>query len=131
MQVDEICNGAAAPDLLRTPPGEEAGAKENPSENNDNAEDNEATENEDEEEAASVSLGKRRRVRRKWTVIREWDGTQFLAAELEANIRRVATERMEESSLVEWQSTRVKPAKSVGLWCLSKAYVKDFVTNIS
>ncbi len=44
MQVDEICNWAAALDPPRTPPREEAGANEIPSENNDNAEDNEATE---------------------------------------------------------------------------------------
>jgi hypothetical protein len=79
MQVDEIRNEAAAPDPPCTPPSEVAGANENPSEYNDNAEENEATEDEDEEESASVGSGKRRRfakngrVRKKWTVIREWD----------------------------------------------------------
>ncbi len=125
MQVDGICNEPAAPDPPRTPPREEAGANENPSENNDNAEEIEATENEDEEDAASVGSGKRRRARRKWTVIGEWDANQFLAAKLEANILRVTTERMEESGLVEWPSIRAKPTRSIGLWCLCKAYVKD------
>ncbi len=47
MEVDEIWNEVAAPDPPRTPPREDAGANENPSENNDNAEENEATEDED------------------------------------------------------------------------------------
>ena len=122
MQVDEICNEPPAPDPPRTPPREEAGANENPSEINDNAEENEATEDEDEEESASVGSGKRRRVSKEWTLLQEWDATQFLASELEAKILRVATERMEESGLVEWPSTRVKPTKSIGLWCLCKSY---------
>jgi len=125
MQVDEICNEPPAPDPPRTPPREEAGANENPSEINDNAEENEATEDEDEEESASVASGKRRRVSKEWTPLEEWDATQFLASELEAKILRVATERMEESGLVEWPSTRTKPGKSIGLWCLCKSYVKD------
>jgi hypothetical protein len=61
MQVDEICNEPAAADPPRTPPLEEAGINENPSEIDDNAEENEETKNEDEEESASVDLGKRRR----------------------------------------------------------------------
>jgi hypothetical protein len=125
MQVDEICNKPAAADPPRTPPREEACANENPSENNDNAEENEETENEDEEESASVGSGKRRRVHRKWTVIGEWDANQYLAAEIEVHVLRVATEQMEESGFVDWPSTRVKPAKSICLWCLCKAYVKD------
>jgi hypothetical protein len=125
MQVGSICNADAAPDPPRTPPREEAGANENPSEINDNAEENEATEDEDEEESASVGSGKRRRVSKEWTLLQEWDATQFLASELEAKILRVATERMEESGLVEWPSTRAKPTKSIGLWCLCKSYLKD------
>jgi hypothetical protein len=122
MQVDEICNEPPAPDPPRTPPREEAGANENPSEINDNAEENEASEDEDEEESASVGSGKRRRARRKWTVLGHWDACHYIASELDANILRVATERMEESGLVEWPSTRVKPTKSIGLWCLCKSY---------
>ncbi len=125
MQVDSICNADAAPDPPRTPPREEAGANENPSEINDNAEENEATEDEEEEESASVASGKRRRVSKEWTPLEEWDATQFLASEIDAKILRVATERMEESGLVEWPSTRAKPGKSIGLWCLRKSYVKD------
>ncbi len=67
------------------------------------------------EESPSVGLGKRRRVRKQWTVLREWDATQYLASEIEANILRVATERMEESCLVEWPSTRAKLTRSIGL----------------
>ncbi len=43
MQVGAICNADAAPDPPRTPPREEAGANEHPSENLGNAEDREAT----------------------------------------------------------------------------------------
>ena len=50
MQVDSICNADAAPDPPRTPPRKEAGANEFPSEINDDAEENEATEDDDEEE---------------------------------------------------------------------------------
>jgi hypothetical protein len=127
MQVYEICNEPAAADPPRTPPREQAGANENPSEINDNAKENEATENEDEEESASVGLGKHRRLCKQWTVLGEWDATQYLqvASEIEANILRVATEQMEESGLVEWPSTRAKPTRSIGLWCLCRAYVKD------
>ncbi len=57
MQVNGICNEAAAADPPRTPLREEASANENPSENNDNAEDNEATGNEDEEDSACVTSG--------------------------------------------------------------------------
>ncbi len=121
MQVCAICNENAAADPPRTPPREEAGANENLIENNDNAGENEATENEDEEESASVGSGKRRRVRWTWTIIGEWDACQFLASEIDAHILRIATERMEESGLVEWPSTRAKLAKSIGVWCLSKA----------
>ncbi len=64
---------------------EEAGANENPSENNDNAKENQATENEDGEESAGVGSGKRRRVLLKWTVIGEWDVNQYLAAEIMRN----------------------------------------------
>ena len=102
MQVDSICNADAAPDPPRTPPHEEAGANENPSENNDNAEDNDASEDEeDEEAAASVVSEKRRRVCQKWSVLGDWDASQLLASEIDANILLVATERMEESGLVE------------------------------
>jgi hypothetical protein len=96
MQVDEICNEAAAPDPPRTLPREETGANENPNDNNDNLEDREATEDGDEEEAAIVCSGKRRRVRKKWTVIGEWHANQFLASEIEARILRIATGRMED-----------------------------------
>ena len=120
MQVDEICNEPPAPDPPRTPPREEAGANANPSEINDNAEENEATEDDDEEESESVCSEKYRRVRKEWTLLEEWDANQYLASELEANILRVATARMEESGLVEWLSTRAKPGRSIGLWCTSK-----------
>ena len=89
MQVGSICNADAAPDPPRTPPSEDAGANENPSEINDIAEENEATEDEDEEESASVGSGKRRRARQQWSVLGEWDADQFLTSELEANILRV------------------------------------------
>ncbi len=125
MQVDEICNEPPVPDPPRTPPREEAGANANPSEINDNAEEYEATEDEDDEESESVGSEKRRRVSREWRVLGDWDPVQLLPSEIEANILRVATERMEESGLVEWPSTRVKPGKSIGLWCLRKLYVKD------
>ena len=125
MQVDEICNEPPAPDPPRTPPRKEAGANEFPSEINDDAEENEASEDDDEDESASVGSGKRRRVRRKWTVIGDWDAGHYIPSELDANILRVATERMEESGLVEWPSTRVKPTRSIGLWCLGKSYLKD------
>jgi hypothetical protein len=129
MQVGSICNADAAPDPPRTAPHEEAGANENLSEINDNTEENEATEDEDEEESASVGSGKRRRVRKEWTLLEEWDVNQYLATELEANILLVATARMEESGLVEWPSTRAKPGRSIGLWCLCKSYVKDSGQN--
>ncbi len=54
MQVGSICNADAAPDPPRMPPREEAGANDNPSEINDNAEENGATEDEDEDESASI-----------------------------------------------------------------------------
>ncbi len=78
MQVGSICNADAAPDLPPTPPSEEAGANEYPSEINDNAEENEATEDEDEEESASVGSGKRRRARRQWSVLGDWDAISSL-----------------------------------------------------
>jgi hypothetical protein len=99
MQVGSICNADAAPDPPRTPPREEAGANENPSEINDNAEENGATQDEDEDESASVVSEKRRRVRRKWSVLGDWDAGQLLASVIDANILWVATERMEESGL--------------------------------
>ena len=96
MQVDVICNADAAADPPRTPPREEASANENTSEKNDDSKENDATENEYAEKSASVGSGKRRRVRKKWTVIGEWHANQFLASEIEARILRIATGRMED-----------------------------------
>ncbi len=76
MPVRSMCSADAAPDTPRTPPREEAGANKIPSEINDNAEENEATEDEDEEEYESVGSEKRRRVRREWTVLGHWDADQ-------------------------------------------------------
>ncbi len=120
MQVGSICNADAAPDPPRTPRREEAGPNENPNDINHSAKENEATEDEDEEESASVGSGKRRRACRQWSVLGDWDADQFITSEIDANILRVATERMEESGLVEWPSTRVKPTRSICLWCLCK-----------
>jgi len=125
MQVASMCSADAAPDTPRTPPREEAGANENPSEINDNAKEFLETDEEDEEDSESVGSAKQRRVRREWTVLGEWDPVQLLATEIEADILQLATTRMEESGLVEWPSTRQKPGKSIGLWCLKKSYVKD------
>ncbi len=47
-------------------------------------------EDEEEGEAAMDCSDKRKKQRRKWTVIRRWDANELLASEIEAEVLRMA-----------------------------------------
>ena len=100
----------------RTPPREEHdGENPNADEVQQEEEDEEQEEDEEEEEPERQ---KKIRGRRKWEVLQSRDRNALLDSEINAEVLRNATEKMEESGLVEWPSAR-SAAKTLGLWTLS------------
>ena len=111
MEVSAVCGTPP-----RTPPREELdGANPNADEVQQEEEDEEQEEDEEEEEPERQ---KKIRGRRKWEVLQSWDRNALLDSEINAEVLRIATEKMEESGLVEWPSAR-SAAKTLGLWTLS------------
>ena len=111
MEVSAVCGMPP-----RTPPREEHdGENPNADEVQQEEEDEEQEEDEEEEEPERQ---KKIRGRRKWEVLQSWDRNALLDSEINAEVLRIATEKMEESGLVEWPSAR-SAAKTLGLWTLS------------
>ena len=111
MEVSAVCGTPP-----RTPPREDHdGENPNADEVQQEEEDEEQEEDEEEEEPERQ---KKIRGRRKWELLQSWDRTALLDSEINAEVLRIATEKMEESGLVEWPSAR-SAAKTLGLWTLS------------
>ena len=110
MEVSAVC--ATPP---RTPPEERR--RENPDADEVQQEEEDEEQEEDEEEE-EPERQKKIRGRRKWEVLQSWDRNALLDSEINAEVLRIATEKMEESGLVEWPSAR-SAAKTLGLWTLS------------
>ncbi len=108
MEFDEICNEDAAPGPPHTPPREDAGGNENPSENNDNAKENEEShcDDEDEEESASVDSQSAGGIAGNGQSSETGMPISSLRPKsMPINqVLSIATQRMEESCLVEWPS---------------------------
>ena len=60
----------------------------------------------EEEEEEEEDRPRKVRGRRKWEVLHTWDRTALLDTEINADILQRATEKMEQSGLVEWPSSR-------------------------
>ena len=99
MEVSAVCGTPP-----RTPPREEHdGENPNADEVQQEEEDEEQEEDEEEEEPERQ---KKIRGRRKWELLQSWDRNALLDSEINAEVLRIATEKMEESGLVEWPSAR-------------------------
>ena len=90
MEVSAVCGTPP-----RTPPREEHdGENPNADEVQQEEEDEEQEEDEEEEEPERQ---KKIRGRRKWEVLQSWDRNALLDSEINAEVLRIATEKMEES----------------------------------
>jgi hypothetical protein len=78
----------------------------------------------EEEEEEEEDRPRKMRGRRKWEVLRTWDRTALLDTEINADILQSATEKMEQSGLVEWPAARTSQ-KTLGLWTLLHSYRRD------
>lgn len=117
MEVSAVCGTPP-----RTPPREEHdGENPNADEVQQEEEDEEQEEDEEEEEPERQ---KKIRGRRKWEVLQSWDRNALLDSEINAEVLRIATEKMEESGLVEWPSAR-SAVKTLGLWTLAHSYTRE------
>jgi hypothetical protein len=67
---------------------------------------------------------KKTRGRRQWVLLESWDRTALLDSEIDAEVLRLANERMEESGMVEWPTAR-QATKTIGLWTLNHKYFRD------
>jgi hypothetical protein len=115
----DVVDSTAAP---RTPPRPDGAAVDDETSRRDGADDDDGVDDDSlEEEEAEVT--KKCRGRRKWAVVGTWDRTAVLDSAIDVEIMRIATEKMEESGLVEWPSAR-KPKKTIGLWILGHFYTR-------
>jgi hypothetical protein len=110
----------------RTPPrrdGADDGADDEIDGADDGADDESQEEDSCKEEEDESSSIKNVRGRRKWEVLGTWDQNEILNSEVNAEILRIATAKMEESGLVEWPSAWRPPKTS--LWTLGHAYNRE------
>ena len=78
----------------------------------------------EEQEEEEEDRPRKVRGRRKWEVLRTWDRTALLDTEINADTLQSATEKMEQSGLVEWPAARTSQ-KTLGLWTLLHSYRRD------
>jgi hypothetical protein len=101
----------------RTPDEEEQEAEQ------ESLPDSESEEEQDiegeEEERPKIIRG-----RRKWVLLESWDRTAQVGSAIDAEVLRLANERMEESGMVEWPTARVA-TKTIGLWSRHHKYFRD------
>ena len=126
-------------DGCKTPPAdgsEGEAAAEQESEQSDDSEaraqsdsENDSEHDSDDDEKGNGYRRKRRfahRRRRNWTALASFDRTAMLDSEIDAAISALATEKMQESGLMEWpEIKRADQKKTIGLWVRNEEHWKQ------
>ena len=86
-------------------------------------------EDDEDDEIEGEAGGRKRRFyergRREWTELAGYDRTAMLDTEIDAAILAIATEKMQESGLMEWpEMKRADKKKTISLWVQNRVYVK-------
>ena len=107
-------------------------AAEQESEQSDNSEAGAQSDSEPDSDVDKEGDGDRRkrrfthRGRRSWTELAYFDRTAMLDSEVEAAILEMATQKMQESGLMEWpEIKRADKKKTIGLWVRNEEHWKQ------
>jgi hypothetical protein len=86
-------------------------------------------EDDEDDELEGEAGGRKRRFyergRREWTELAAYDLTAMLETDIDAAILAIATEKMQDSGLMEWpEMKRADKKKTISLWVQNRVYVK-------